>query len=111
MTGSLFTGVRGIRILRSSLRTFRKSSRVTLFVTLGRRSRTRVGLQSECGREVALPPLGKGAHNKKMTKITKQSGAMATAAGALVAVGLLMLMVVEAGPAGAAFPGKNGRIA
>jgi Tol biopolymer transport system component len=48
-----------------------------------------------------------------MTKITKQSGAMATAAGALVAVGLLMLMVVmvEAEPAGAAFPGKNGRIA
>ena len=64
-----------------------------------------VGLQSECGREVALPPLGKGAHNKNMTKITNQSGA-------LVAVGLLMLMVmVEAGPAGAAFPGKNGRIA
>jgi Tol biopolymer transport system component len=37
---------------------------------------------------------------------------MATAAGALVAVGLLMpMVVVEAGPAGAAFPGKNGRIA
>ena len=37
---------------------------------------------------------------------------MAAAAGALVAVGLLMLMVmVEAGPAEAAFPGKNGRIA
>jgi dipeptidyl aminopeptidase/acylaminoacyl peptidase len=48
-----------------------------------------------------------------MTKITNQLGAVATAAGALVAVGLLMLMVVmvEAGPAGAAFPGKNGRIA
>ena len=47
-----------------------------------------------------------------MTKITKQLGAVATAAGALVAVGLLMLMVmVEAGPAGTAFPGKNGRIA
>jgi Tol biopolymer transport system component len=68
-----------------------------------------VGLQSECGREVALPPLGKGAQKKK---ITKQLGAVATAAGALVAVGLLMLMVmVEAGPTGAAFPGKNGRIA
>jgi len=47
-----------------------------------------------------------------MSKITNQLGAMAAAAGALVAVGLLMLMVmVEAGPAEAAFPGKNGRIA
>ena len=47
-----------------------------------------------------------------MTKITHQLGAVATAAGTLVAVGLLMLMVmVEAGPVGAAFPGKNGRIA
>jgi dipeptidyl aminopeptidase/acylaminoacyl peptidase len=48
-----------------------------------------------------------------MTKITNQLEAVATAAGALVAVGLLMLMVVmvEAGPAGATFPGKNGRIA
>ena len=48
-----------------------------------------------------------------MTKITKQLGAVATAAGALVAVGLLMLImvVVEAGPAEATFPVKNGRIA
>ena len=47
-----------------------------------------------------------------MTKITHQLGAVATAAGTLVAVGLLMLMeMVEAGPAGATFPGKNGRIA
>jgi hypothetical protein len=45
---------------------------------------------------------------------TNHLGALAAAAGALVAVGLLMLMlllVVEAGPAGATFPGKNGKIA
>src|SRR5918998_1594346 len=53
-----FSEVRIQRILRSSLRTFQKSSRVTLFVTFGRRSPARVGLQSECGREVAIPPLG-----------------------------------------------------
>jgi TolB protein len=38
-------------------------------------------------------------------------GALVVAAGALAAVGFLMLMVVEAGPAGATFPGKNGKIA
>jgi hypothetical protein len=40
-------------------------------------------------------------------------GALAAAAGTLVAVGLVVLMVlmVEAGPAGATFPGKNGYIA
>jgi TolB protein len=44
---------------------------------------------------------------------TNHFGALAAAAGTLVAVGLvvLMMVVVEAGPAEAAFPGKNGRIA
>jgi hypothetical protein len=36
---------------------------------------------------------------------------LAAAAGVLVAVGLVVLMVVEARPAGAAFPGQNGKIA
>jgi Tol biopolymer transport system component len=47
-----------------------------------------------------------------MTK-TNHWGTLAAAAGTLVAVGLLLLMmvVVEAGPAEATFPGKNGRIA
>ncbi|MDQ3704213.1 MAG: hypothetical protein M3437_03140, partial [Chloroflexota bacterium] len=41
------------------------------------------------------------------------TAALATAAVALVAVGLLVLMlvVVEARPAGATFPGPNGKIA
>src|ERR687890_622613 len=49
---------------------------------------------------------------KKMVK-TNPLGALAAAGGALVAGGLLvvMLLVVEARPAGATFPGKNGRIA
>lgn len=45
---------------------------------------------------------------------TKHFGALAAAAGALVAVGLvvlIMLVVVEVGPAEAAFPGQNGKIA
>jgi Tol biopolymer transport system component len=44
---------------------------------------------------------------------TNHWGTLAAAAGTLVAVGLLLLMmvVVEAGPAEATFPGKNGRIA
>jgi Tol biopolymer transport system component len=56
--------------------------------------------------------LGKGDEEKMMAK-TNHLGALAAAAGALVAVGLLMLMllVVEARPAGATFPGKNGKIA
>src|SRR5918999_6149422 len=47
-----------------------------------------------------------------MTK-TNQWGALAAAAGTLVAVGLLLLImvVVEAGPAEATFPGKPGKIA
>ena len=48
-----------------------------------------------------------------MTK-TNQWGALAAAAGTLVAVGLIlliMLVVVEAGPAEATFPGKPGKIA
>jgi hypothetical protein len=47
-----------------------------------------------------------------MTK-TNQWGPLATAAGALVAVGLLVLImvVVEARPAGATFPGTPGKIA
>jgi TolB protein len=49
---------------------------------------------------------------KKMVK-TKPSGVLAAAGGALVAVGSLvvMLMVVEARPAEATFPGPNGKIA
>jgi TolB protein len=44
---------------------------------------------------------------------TNHFGAMAAAAGTLVAVGLVMLImvVVEARPAEATFPGNNGRIA
>jgi hypothetical protein len=44
---------------------------------------------------------------------TKHFGPLAAAAGVLVAVGLLGLMVVLVNPqpAGAAFPGTNGRIA
>jgi Tol biopolymer transport system component len=47
-----------------------------------------------------------------MTK-TNQWGALAAAAGTLVAVGLLVLImvVVEAGPAEATFPGKPAKIA
>jgi Tol biopolymer transport system component len=49
---------------------------------------------------------------KKLEK-TNPLGILAAAAGALVAVGLLvlMLLVVEARPAEATFPGQNGRIA
>jgi hypothetical protein len=45
---------------------------------------------------------------------TNHVGTLAAAAGALVAAGLLVLMllvVVEARPAEATFPGKNGKIA
>jgi hypothetical protein len=44
---------------------------------------------------------------------TNQWGALAAAAGMLMAVGLLLLImvVVEAGPAEATFPGKAGKIA
>src|SRR5918998_2235552 len=44
---------------------------------------------------------------------TNHLGSLAAAVGALVAVGLLLLImvVVEAGPAGATFPGKPGKIA
>ena len=45
---------------------------------------------------------------------TNHVGTLAPAAGALVAAGLLVLMllvVVEARPAEATFPGKNGKIA
>jgi hypothetical protein len=49
---------------------------------------------------------------KKMVK-TNHLGSLTAAVGVLVAEGLLvlMLMVVEARPAGAAFPGQNGKIA
>jgi hypothetical protein len=49
---------------------------------------------------------------KKMAK-TNHLGSLTAAVGVLVAEGLLvlMLMVVEARPAGAAFPGQNGKIA
>jgi Tol biopolymer transport system component len=48
-----------------------------------------------------------------MVAKTKYVGALAAAAGALVAVGLLLLMMLvgEVPPAGATFPGKNGKIA
>src|SRR5215210_7256925 len=43
---------------------------------------------------------------------TSHLGALATAAGVLVAVGMLMLIMVSlVEPAGAAFPGQNGKIA
>jgi hypothetical protein len=48
---------------------------------------------------------------KKMVK-SNPLGALTAVGGALVAVGLLVLMVVvEARPAGATFPGTNGNIA
>jgi hypothetical protein len=48
---------------------------------------------------------------KKMVK-TNPSGVLAAAGAALVGVGLLVLMlVVQARPAGATFPGPNGKIA
>jgi hypothetical protein len=48
---------------------------------------------------------------KKMWKISRLE-ALVVAAGALVAVGLLVLMMVlvEAQPAEATFPGQNGRM-
>jgi Tol biopolymer transport system component len=69
-------------------------------------------IESIFGNLQALPPLGTGDEEKMMAK-TNHLGALAAGAGALVAVGLLMLMlvVVEARPAGATFPGKNGKIA
>jgi len=56
--------------------------------------------------------LGKGDEEKMMAK-TNHLRVLTAAAGTLVAVGLLMLMLVmvEARPAGATFPGKNGKIA
>jgi TolB protein len=50
---------------------------------------------------------------EKMMAKTNHLGALAAAAGTLVAVGLLLLMllVIDAQPAGATFPGKNGKIA
>jgi hypothetical protein len=50
---------------------------------------------------------------KKMIAKTNHLGSLAAAVGALVAVGLLLLImvVVEAGPAEATFPGKPGKIA
>jgi Tol biopolymer transport system component len=41
---------------------------------------------------------------------TNHWGALAVAVGTLVAVGMLVLIVVMVEPAGAAFPGKNGKI-
>jgi hypothetical protein len=50
---------------------------------------------------------------EKMMAKTNHLGALAAAAGTLVAVGLLqlMLMLVDVGPAEATFPGKPGKIA
>jgi WD40 repeat protein len=54
-----------------------------------------------------------GGEEKKIMTRTNHLGALAAAAGALVAVGLLVLMmvVVEVRPARATFPGQNGKIA
>ena len=48
-----------------------------------------------------------------MAKTINRLGALAAAVGLLAAVGVLVLMlvVIEAGPAEATFPGKNGKIA
>jgi len=48
---------------------------------------------------------------KKMIAKTNHLGALAAAVGALVAVGLLLLMLVDVRPAEATFPGKPGKIA
>jgi hypothetical protein len=50
----------------------------------------------------AAPPFGKGEEKKMVTAKTNHLGALVAAAGALVAVGLLVLMLVPAGPAIAA---------
>jgi hypothetical protein len=57
------------------------------------------------------PALSKGGEEDDQDQ---SLGGLATAAGTLVAVGLvalIMLMVVEARPAEATFPGKPGKIA
>jgi hypothetical protein len=66
--------------------------------------------QEEAGRTFSARPVGE--KEKKMTK-TNPLGVLAAVAGAaLVAVGLLVLMlVVEVSPAEATLPGKNGKIA
>jgi Tol biopolymer transport system component len=54
------------------------------------------------------------ARRKEKVAKTKNVGALAAAVGMLAAVGLLvamMLVVIEARPAGATFPGPNGKIA
>jgi Tol biopolymer transport system component len=48
---------------------------------------------------------------KKMIAKTNHLGALAAAVGALVAVGLLVLMLVDVRPAQATFPGKPAKIA
>jgi hypothetical protein len=48
---------------------------------------------------------------KKMIAKTNHLGALAAAVGAFVAVGLLLLMLVDVRPAEATFPGKPGKIA
>jgi hypothetical protein len=42
---------------------------------------------------------------------TSDRGALAATAGTLMAVGLVVLMLVDVRPAGATFPGKPGKIA
>ena len=58
----------------------------------------------------SLPPLGIVVQKKMIAK-TNHLGALAAAVGALVAVGLLLLMLVDVRPAEATFPGKPGKIA
>jgi hypothetical protein len=62
-------------------------------------------------REEQSPALGE--LEEKLVAKTNRLGALAAAVGMLAAVGLLVLMlvVIEAGPAEATFPGKNGKIA
>jgi Tol biopolymer transport system component len=61
-------------------------------------------------RDWALVTSPWGKEGKKMTRTT-HLGALTAAAGVLVAVGMLVLiMVALVEPAGAAFPGKNGKI-
>jgi TolB protein len=70
---------------------------------------SRVGASVEKAELFSPSPL---ARKEPTMAKTNHFGALAAAAGTLVAVGLvvLIMVIVEAGPAEATFPGKNGRI-
>jgi Tol biopolymer transport system component len=101
----LFTRVRGRGVLRCSLRKVRRSPKwgMRLVAMLAR-----VGASVDTAGLITPPSL----KEEKMAK-TNHWGPLVAAAGTLVAVGLVLLImvVVEARPAEATFPGKPGKIA